>query len=405
MRKIAFKVITEVEENNSFVNLALKDIESQYMSQITIRVYGYLQNKLYLEYLVNEMVDRKKIDPTVKRILQLAVFEKLYLDSSPDYAIINEYSAICRTSHRDALSFVSFILNNKLSSITHKEPTFTNEVKNLSIKYSYPQAMLKLLIKQYPDNYLEIVKSTLEQKRITGRYLNMDAPTPYFFKDFTLCNLSDEDFKNGKIVIQDLGSYLIVKYLNPINSVLDLCAAPGIKTMNIAKYATNVYANEINSSRYKKLMDNIEKNDFSNVTCINHDASSKEDLDNDIFEVKFDKILIDAPCSGSGVFGSKPDLKYRQNLNEVNEIISLQKNILENALNYLKPDGEIVYSTCSLNKNENEEVVKEMMTKHNLEFVEDPEIAKFAVCGEVGYTILPYTNHSDGFYMCKLKRK
>lgn len=405
MREVAYKVITDVEEKNSFVNLALKDIQVANMPQVTIRVYGYLQYKLYLEYLANEITEKKKMDLVTRRIIQMAIYEKLFLDSVPDYAIVNEYSKLCRKYNRDALSFVSYILNNKIGDLTRIMPTFANEIKNISIRYSYPQAMLKVLMKQYPNDYLKIVESTLMQKRITGRYLNQVAKQPYFFDDFTICNVSDEDFKNKELVIQDLGSYLIVKYLSPSGDVLDLCAAPGIKTMHIAKTANNVVANEINISRVNKLKTNLDTYKIDNVKVINCDASNKDELLEKLNSQKFDKILVDAPCSGSGVFGSKPDLKYRQNMNEINSIIELQTKILKTALEFLKPDGKIIYSTCSLNKNENEEVVLKIIEEFNLSFVEDDEIAKFALKNKVGYTILPYTNHSDGFYMCKLRRK
>lgn len=405
MRKTAYNVLTKVEVNNSFVNLELININSEYMSQITIRVYGYLQNKLYLEYIVNEITDRKKMDITTKRILQMAIYEKLFLDSVPDYAIIDSYSKICRQYNRDALSFVSYVLNNKISGLTKIEPSFTNEIKNISIRYSYPQAMLKLLIKQYPDKYMDIIKSTLEQKKITGRYINENAPTPYFFDDFSLCSVGSEDFINKKCIIQDLGSYLIIKYLQPSGNVFDMCAAPGIKTLHIAKTATHVVANEINESRCQKLSQNIEDFNIKNVDIINFDASDYQAISEHIKINLFDKILVDAPCSGSGVFGSKPDLKYRQSISEINAIISLQEKILDCAVKFLKKDGELVYSTCSLNKNENEEVVLRAIEKHNLEFVSDDTIGKFATPSTIGYTIMPYTNHSDGFYMCKLKRK
>ncbi len=416
MRQQVFKILKDYTYNDVFLNLSLKQIQSKDISQITIRVYGVVQNSIYLDFLIDNSLEKgRKIDDMTRIILKMAIFEKLYLESVPDYAIKNEYIELSKKVNSKATNFISYYLNNIFDQIINIEPTFKNEAKNLSIKYSINQWIVKLLMKQYPDTYRLIIKDNLERKTTFVRVIENNLTENYTktnFDDLLIFDgniVKNDDFLNGKLVIQDLGSYLISVYLNVKNDdvVLDLCAAPGNKTMHISKMAKNVLANEIHPSRAKLIKQNIDKYKIKNVEVIQSDATDIEQLNTNIKGLKFDKILIDAPCSGIGVIKSKPEIKNKLKIQDVDNLIQTQQKILRVSENFLKEDGYILYSTCSLNKKENEEQIKLFLSESEFEYeIISDEVIKSYTQNEndYGYTLLPNTFNSDGFYMCLLKR-
>ncbi len=418
MRFTTYKIIEEFENEQIYINLRLKNMRKtpEEMKQITIRVYGIVQNYTFLKFIVNETTKPKKLDEKTIRILILALYEHLYLDSVPEYAVISEYTNLCHRVNPKAVKFVSYYLNNNLTITNEIEPKFTNETKNISIKYSHPQWLVKQLMRDYPDNYLDILKANQQVKKMYVRkvkpLINNDDFLKTDYEDLLIAKgnvIQSEDFQAGNVIIQDFGSYLVGKIVAAKNTetVLDLCAAPGNKTRHIASTAKYVVANEINHSRYQLLKENVAD---QNCFVINADATNKEQLNEAInslgLETKFDKVLIDAPCSGWGVFGSKPEAKYYQNQQEISNILKIQKQILDNAQNYLKADGELIYSTCTINKDENERQLQQFMLEYNfVEITDYDNENQYKNKAEIGITLLPYTNDSDGFFMCKMRRK
>lgn len=421
MRYTAYNILRDFEEHKVFINLRLKKLTNsdEDIKQITIRIYGILQNYDYLNYLISETTKGKKIDPKTRRILLLAVYEYLYLDSVPEYAIISEYTKLIKRVNQKAQSFVSFYLNNELKNVKGLSPKFSNNLKNESITYSHPLWVVKRLAKQYPDEYLEILKANQQPKKITARVVNKliepELFTKFEYDDLVYLTsgniLKSNDFKQGNLQIQDLGSYLVGHMVapKPGEVILDLCAAPGNKTMHIAKTTKHVYANEINESRCELLKANITAKQIDNITVLNTDASDLNQvlvaLSNVNAPEKFDKILLDVPCSGWGVFGSKPESKYYQNQQEITEIVKLQGEILKVAEKLLSDTGEIIYSTCTVNRAENGEQLTSFMTEYGFDEVHVSEFESYKREDELGITLLPFMKQTDGFYMCKIKRK
>ncbi len=421
MRLTSYKLLTDFEEHKVFINLRLKSlrVSPEEIKQVTIRIYGILQNYEYLNFLVDQTTKDRKLDPEARRILIMAIYEYLYLDSVPEYAVISEYTKLGKKVHHKSAKFISYYLNNELKNLNELKPTFANGLKNESIMYSHPLWLVKRLSKQYPEEYLDILKANQKVKSITARVIKpLIEPEKYesfMFDDLVKAKESNivrsEDFKAGNLIIQDLGSYLVGKMVNAKGDqrILDLCAAPGNKTMHIASNAKVVIANEINESRFELLKDNVKSNGFTNIKAINTDASSMEEIEaalNDIEEnEKFDKILLDVPCSGWGVFGSKPESKYYQDSSEIEGIVKLQRQILETAINFLAEDGELVYSTCTINKTENIDQVEKFMQDFNFSEVKEAAISDYYLDNKTGITLLPQDYDTDGFYMCKMKRK
>ncbi len=420
MRLTSYKLLTDFEEHKVFINLRLKSLEAspEDIKQVTIRIYGMLQNYEYLNFLVDQTTKGRKIDQATRRILVMAIYEYLYLDSVPEYAVISEYTKLGKKVHHKSAKYISYYLNNELKNVDGMKPTFTNTLKNESILYSHPLWLVKRLSKQYPEEYIEILKANQKVKSITARVINQliepEKFQTFMFDDLVKAKdvniIRTEDFKAGNIIIQDLGSYLVGKMVdaNEESRVLDLCAAPGNKTMHIAKTAKSIVANEINGSRFELLKSNVKENGFDNIAVINCDASDETQIFDALSEIsqtnKFDKILLDVPCSGWGVFGSKPESKYYQNSSEIDGIVQLQRKILETATNFLAEDGEIIYSTCTINKAENVDQVEKFMNDYNFAEVKESKISDYYLDNNTGITLLPQDYDTDGFYMCKMKR-
>jgi 16S rRNA (cytosine967-C5)-methyltransferase len=414
MRKIVFDILIEHKREKTFLNLKLKNLSQDLdIKNITIRVYGIVQNYQYLEYKIEEVTKDKKLDEKAKLILMMALYEKLYLDSVPDYAIISEFTNLSHLVNNKSVKYISYFLNNLLVLASEAEPKFANEVKNISIIYSHPQWVVKKLIKQYPMDYMNIIKANQKQKKITARIVNPLIEPELFseigFSDLVTSEvniLKTTDFIENNLIIQDLGSYLVSKMVNADDRhlVLDLCAAPGNKTMHIAQSAKHVYANEINLRRFELMQRNVEKYNYKNITTLNYDATDFEALTAEFGSLKFDRILIDAPCSGWGVFRSKPDIKANQNQASILDIIKVQQKILENAVRFLAIDGELVYSTCTINKEENEQQMEKLLAANEFEEIKDETIESLSTKNKFGYTLTPDQHDCDGFYMCKIKR-
>ncbi len=417
MQKKTFEILRQVQTNKIFVNLTLKQLnyDENIMKNITIRVYGILENYLFLKYKVEEVTKDKKLDEKTMLICMMAVYEKEYLDNVPDYAIISNYTNLCSQVNHKSKKYISFFLNNKLCEAAKAVPCFSNQLKNDAIIYSLPLWIVKTIEAQYGDEYLIVLKSLIGKKKITARVVNnleeAEKFETFLFEDFVYCReniIKSKDFNESNIVIQDLGSYLVTIFSNAHENdlVADLCAAPGNKTMHLSTKAKKVVSNEINKKRYLLLKSNLEKFNIENVETINCDATDKKKLLIELNGQKFDKIVIDAPCSGWGAFKSKPEMKLYQNQEEIKSIIAVQYLLLEGCLPLLKEGGEIIYSTCTLNKEENSKLVSRAMKELGLIEIKEQKIIKLCQSTEeIGITLKPCVYNTDGFYMCKLKKE
>ena len=411
MRATTYKVLSDSFNKRIYVNLRLKQIDSDIIGNVTIRTYGILQNFNYLEFLLDSHIQKKKLDDKTRLLLIMAIYEKNFMDNIPIYAIKNEYINLSKKVHNKSVKYVSYFMNNILSDIIFIEPTFKNEIKNIAILTSHPIWYSKLIEKQYPIEYRKILDSSMTKKELRFRKVS-EGPINTEYRECEFSDLlsfsgrfqDDEDFKVGNVVVQDIGSYLVSIYLNamPSDIILDLCAAPGSKTLHLSKYAKTLYSNEINESRYKLLKENVEKHKAANVITLNFDGRTISEH----FTEKVDKILVDAPCSGTGCFSSKPEIKFNITTDKIKELVALQRELFDEAIKVLPDDAQIIYSTCSILDEENVSQVEYFIEKYNLEEVREEElISKFSTNKKYGLQLLPHSFNSDGFYVCKLKRK
>lgn len=420
MRKICYQILKDYQQKGTYLNLALKGIDSEKypVNQIAVRVYGIVQNNELLDYLVDELTDRAKIDKNVRLILKMQIFEYRFLEKDI-HVVSSEGVNLAKRYVKSASGFVNANLR-KVEVIKDLEPSYANVEKNLSIKYSHPRFIVKALYKQYPDDYQHILESNTIKKDTYVRLIKdllcpddfqVIEPFTDLSKFTSSAIVNHPDFKAGNIIIQDMGSYLVGKLVDATatDTVLDLCAAPGNKSMHIATSAKLVVANELHPHRATLIEENIKRHNVSNIKVITGDACDYNGL-NDALKTKqlptlFDKILIDAPCSGWGVVKSKPEIKYNHTQADIEKLALVQAEIVRTSLQSLKPGGSLVYATCTLNRVENDYLISTLADELNLRVVVNEELNKFTKNqAEIGICLKNYTYNSDSFYMVKLER-
>lgn len=378
---------------------------------------GTIQKMITLDYCLNKYSDReiKKCKPEIRVILRMSAYQILYMDRVPDSAAINEAGNICKKrSRKELLGFVNAVLR-KLSENKEKVTDFStieDRLGRLSVTYSQPEDIVKLFIKEI-EKPEELLESLSKERPTVARILseNKDEILSDWEKkgiSFAKSSISEDayilenvhgiadlpGFNEGKVYIQDESSMLCVKKAlenekRPL-ALLDLCAAPGGKTVMAASLLDNestILSCDVSDNKVSLIKENIERLGFTNVSFKVNDAT----VYNEEFFEAFDVVICDVPCSGLGVLQRKSDIKYRITNEEMKEICDLQKSIADNAVKYVKKGGVLLYSTCTIHKAENEKAVKRILSKEN-----------FSV--EYEKQLLPHIDNTDGFYIAKLRK-
>lgn len=432
IRFTAIKCLIEILEENKTSDEVINSYAQQVsnVSELINLVFGTVKNKLTLDFFIQAVSSRKlkKISPPIKNTLRAAIYELEYL-KKPDYAVLNTYVEVSKLFDKKASPFVNAILRNFLR--TKDEIKFPEEkenpVKSISIKYSHPEWLVKKWIKSYGiDETIKICEFNNKIPEITIRINTLKSSKSEVMRQFEENRLafsespaSDEclilnnpgnikniaGFKEGFWTVQGEASSLVAKILDSQHEerILDLCAAPGGKTSHIAALMQNsgeITAVDINSNRIKKIEENCERLGITSVKTIEADAATF------FTEQKFDRILIDAPCSNTGVFGKRPDARWKRTPEDVKNLSKIQYKILQNASKLLKEEGVLVYSTCSIEPEENLLLIQKFLN-NNKNFVFD-DISKhlpWADEGKNGYIqILQSKYNIDGFFIAKLRK-
>ncbi|MGL4588711.1 MAG: transcription antitermination factor NusB [Mycoplasmatales bacterium] len=407
-RRIIYNLLLDYYKNQTFLNLKLKELEADEKAQALYSyiIYGIIEYDLYLDYIINE-ITRDKLNLKVRTLLKMAIFEYRYVNSIPNYATKNEIIELTKKVNYGDFKYVTYLLGQITDEIINREPTFTNVEKNLAIKYSFPKWIVSSLIAQYPEEFEQILIASHERKKVYVRKLT-EFSNPSDFKlvteneklyEFIGKNIvKHPDFVNKHCTIQDFGSYLVGTTVAAQSTevILDLCAAPGSKTLQIAETAKSVVANELHDVRARKLVERIKENNLENVEVICADATDfellRESLSTKALPDLFDKVLIDAPCSGWGVINTKPEIKYNHTKADVDKLVETQLEILHSGIKFVKKGGKLIYSTCTLNKVENEQQIKKILEENSsLQLIYER-------------TLMPFEKASSGFYIAVLEK-
>ncbi|MBE5821393.1 MAG: 16S rRNA (cytosine(967)-C(5))-methyltransferase RsmB [Clostridiales bacterium] len=434
-REIALKILYKIDKENAYSNIVLDSFLKEYNLEnrdkafISQLVYGSITYKITLDYIISKhsKIKLKKISDWILNILRLGVYQIMFLDKIPKRAIVNESVNLAKKyGHIKSSGFVNAMLKN-ISETELDELSFSNEIDELSIKTSHEKWFIEKLIKEYgldnarkiceynniePPVYIRInvLKTTIDEFRNKLDKLEIkyeDGIVPNTLKIEKLNGLLESElFKNGYFSIQDNAASLASYILNVKEgeNVLDMCSSPGGKTAHMAEMmkdkgtitACDVYENRL--SLVKKTARRL------GITCIKTKLNDGTKLNNEFID-KFDKVLVDAPCSGLGVIRRKIDIKYQKAEEDIDEIKNIQYLILKNASQYVKLNGEIVYSTCTIFKEENDDIINKFLKENsNFRLLDISDKIKDNINKNGCIQVLPHIHNLDGFYIAKLER-
>ena len=410
----AYRILNQYFEDESFLNIALNEelkkseLKREDKDLCTTIVYGTIQNLLAIQYQLQPYIKGKRVKKKIKTLLYLSLYQLMYLDKIPEYAVINEAVNIAKKQGYQTSKFVNAVLRNFVRN-ERRSLEGLDELERISIETSHPLWMVKMFNKQYGlEKTKKICLEDNTPPTRSGRVNTLKASKEELlkegcFKEGTLSkdallynkgNLAlTSYFKEGKVTIQDESSQLVARLLDPQKTdyVLDMCSAPGSKTTHLSALMENqgeIEAYDLYEHKVKLVEYNLRRLGVKNVHIQAGDSTKLKEV---YPEKTFDRILLDAPCSGFGVLKRKPEIKYHDS-SIMDGLVSLQALLLENAYYLLKNDGTMVYSTCTINKKENELMIQKFIEKHP-----DMEVIKQR-------TILNYEYHTDGFIMCKMKK-
>lgn len=410
----AYRILNQYFEDESFLNIALNEelkkseLKREDKDLCTTIVYGTIQNLLAIQYQLQPYIKGKRVKKKIKTLLYLSLYQLMYLDKIPEYAVINEAVNIAKKQGYQTSKYVNAVLRNFVRN-ERRSLEGLDELERISIETSHPLWMVKMFNKQYGlEKTKKICLEDNTPPTRSGRVNTLKASKEELlkegcFKEGTLSKdalLYDKGnlaltsyFKEGKVTIQDESSQLVARLLDPQKTdyVLDMCSAPGSKTTHLSALMENqgkIEAYDLYEHKVKLVEYNLRRLGVKNVHIQAGDSTKLKEV---YSEKTFDRILLDAPCSGFGVLKRKPEIKYHDS-SIMDGLVSLQELLLENAYYLLKNDGTMVYSTCTINKKENELMIQKFIEKHP-----DMEVIKQR-------TILNYEYHTDGFFMCKMKK-
>lgn len=444
VRTKTLEVLIRVGDSGAFSHLIIDqtiqqmDWSVQDQALFTELVYGTLQRKLTLDYFLQHFVNpKKKVEKWVKWLLYLSFYQMHYLDKIPDHAIIHEAVEIAKLKgHQGIGKFVNGVLREAQRQGFPSFDQIEDPIERIAIETSHPY----WLVERWSDAFGEvkaesICMANLNTKPISIRVNPLKMSRDNLMEQLTADGyyveasqfskqgivvmkgriLSHPLFKSGVFSIQDQSSMLVVEMMDihPDQIVLDACSAPGGKTTHIGEKLKNtgrVYAYDLHQKKVNLVQNKAEELGLLNIRT---KAIDGRQLANIYDQETFDRILIDAPCSGFGVIRGKPDIKYSRTEADVEALAQVQYELLESIAPLLKRDGKLIYSTCTLDPTENEAVISEFLMTYHQTFEIDPDfftdLPKFLNnsqgVSQVGVQIFPDDFNSDGFFITRLRKK
>lgn len=380
-------------------------------------VYGVIEKTVMIDNIIAQYSSRSlvNIDDTTLVCLRLGIYQLMFGDKIPDHAAVSETVAV---SPKRSKGFVNAMLREFLrNDKKYKIPE--GDIARLSFIYSCPEALCEFFIKHYgiekSERILEaFMKDTPVYVKTNTLKTNAEALISEELKGFSVSEYSSDMIVGNRIgisaesalyFVEDLSSRLAVKALSAEkgNLTIDTCAAPGGKSFSIAMDMKNegkLYSFDLHKNKLSLIKCGAERLGIDIIEVGERDARYPVE---ELFE-KADRVLCDAPCSGLGVIGKKPDIKFKS-LEDIKRLPEIQLAVLKGAAKYVKPGGVLVYSTCTLNPDENEAVVRKFLESDNEFYPDDFEATEFLKSQDGMLTVYPYDLNSDGFFISRLVRK
>lgn len=421
-------------EKSAYSNIALSSaLNSSALSPQDKRLvsrlfYGVIERKLTLDHVVSKYSKKSpdKLDIEVLIVLRIGLYQLLYMDKIPDNAAVNGSVELVKANRKSSASgFVNAVLRNFIRDGKKLEYP-SDSIERLSVENSCPVWLVKKLISEYgKENAVSLISLDNDPPAVAVRVNNTLTSA-----EKLISRLNDEGipaeksdiipnclfingigtvealaaFKEGLFHVQDLSSQLCAEALGAVSGdvVLDMCSAPGGKSFTIAEIMDNkgsLYAYELHKNRADLVTEGAARLKLDIITAAENNASVYSDN-----IPMADKILCDVPCSGLGVLRRKPEIKYKKE-SDLERLPKIQLSILETSAQYLKHGGEMIYSTCSVSRSENDEVVDKFL-KRNPQFKEIPFLEFLGEpFGKGRATVFPKDFGSDGFFICKFRKE
>ena len=478
IRELVLETLTDIDRGRKNASEAMNGTlrNYQYLSKQERSFYTYLcegtlEYRLQLDYLINQVSKTPvhKCKPYIRNLLRMSLYQIRYMDGVPEEAACNEAVKLAKKKGFQSLSgFVNGVLRNLIRKqealiFPQKEE---NRTAYFSLRYSMPEWLVEQMLCWYPEEVAEgMLAAFLQKAPLTVRVNLLQSSKDRVKAALEEENIETEDgcytentlrlsginymnrikaFRQGCITVQDESSVLQGCLLQPRpgDLILDVCAAPGGKSLYAAeqllmtehieesknkgegaeeketgsdapvKISGRVIARDISEKKTERIQENAERMKISNLQTEVWDALQP---DQDLYG-QADVVIADLPCSGLGVMGRKPDIKYRMTMEQLKELAELQKNILSTVIPYIKPEGRLIYSTCTVNPEENEHQVDWMWKEFRLEPVNIREFLPQSLAEELegqpgtdlekGYaTLLPGQQNCDGFFFAVLRKK
>lgn len=415
----------------------LEKVERSFITRVT---EGTIENLILIDYIINQYskVKTTKMKPLILNILRMSVYQFMFMDSVPNAAVVNESVKLAtKRGFYGLKGFVNGVLRNierNLDNIDYPNAS-ENLVEHMSIVYSMPKWIVEQWFVQYGveegARMIKAVKNDDDKSVITIRVntakTNTDSlkemlteegitvrDTPYLKEALYITDIDYisklNSFKEGYFSVQDISSMMVAHIASPKKDdyCIDMCAAPGGKSIHLCELMKGtgmVEARDVSERKINLIKDNIERVDVKNIIPMVRDALVE---DEDAFD-KADIVIADLPCSGLGVIGKKSDIKYNMTEEKQNVLVNLQRDILKNAVKYVKVGGTLIFSTCTTNKKENIDNYRWLKDNFEFDAVDFykllPDKLKRETAKEGYIQLIPGVDSTDGFFISKFVRK
>ena len=434
----ALLILDEIEHNQGYSNVLLNDflkesplstLDNQLLVQM---VYGVTQLRYRLDYYLNPFIKGKKIDDWIMTLLRLSVYQMTELDRIPEHAIINEAVTIAKTNgHQGLGNFVNAILRNIQRQGLPKTSDIQDKTDYLSTHYSIEKWIVEYLLEMVEEEKtIAILDSLIERPFVSARIngkpedrakiieelqdegynVSEGVLSPYAIRVLSGNIVDSAAFIDGKITVQDESSMLVAPLGLPKENqvALDACSAPGGKATHIAQMIPGGHLDALDISKAKlaKVAEHAERMQLNDIVMTHvADATTFQPEE----ETKYDVIYVDAPCSGLGLMRRKPEIKYEKSMADINALKDIQLAILDNVAPYLKDNGILIYSTCTITIEENEFLLQDFLEGQS-DFINKPissdEVSNPNIITKKGHVrVWPDEFMTDGFFIARMEKK